>query len=489
MRIVKHRAAGVAAITVAVALLAAGCGVEVGNGGATVKGTGDVIGSATPASTTTPATTTTAPPPTDIDVEGLVPSEENDTAINAIADLQRWWKTEFPKVYDDPYEPVAGGFFALDSNTDPSGVPCSPPSIEDVLYNAYYCPDDDAVAWDQEGLMPDLAEQYGPFTVAVVLAHEWGHAIQERASVREPTVVTELQADCFAGAWSKHVADGEDTRFSVTTEDLDRALAGILSLRDAPGQLSDDPNAHGSGFDRVGAFQEGFEDGSLRCAEYNTGDPKPFQFQFNDDSDVASGGDMPLDDVSADEQGINTAAFDSLDAFWKLTFPEISGGEAWKPLNDPVAFSSSDPPSCNGEVVKDYLLFLCVPDRYIAFDNESTIPDVYKEGGDFAVAALYATQYGLEVQQQLGDATSDEVTATLRGDCYAGAWSAALLPPEPFEEEGLVLSPGDLDEAVGVMLSFRSEADRDRQGPGFGRVSAFRRGVLKGAESCADIGS
>ena len=221
------------------------------------------------------------------------------------------------------------------------------------------------------------------------------------------------------------------------------------------------------------------------------GDPKPFQFPFNDDTDIASGGDMPLEDTAADGpgSGINSAAFDSLDNFWKLTFPKISGGKSWKPLNDPVAFGSDDPPTCNGETVTDYGLFLCIPDRYIGFDDETTMPQVYKEGGDFAVATLYATQYGLEVQQQLGHSPSSEITSTLRGDCYAGSWAAALIPPDTFDEEGLVLSPGDLDEAVGVLLSFRSEADRKRQGPGFDRVAAFRRGVLKGPESCKGIGA
>ena len=52
---------------------------------------------------------------------------------------------------------------------------------------------------------------------------------------------------------------------------------------------------------------------------------------------------------------------------------------------------------------------------------------------------------------------------------------------------GLAVSPGDLDEGVAVLLSFRTESDRDRQGPGFVRVKAFRAGVIRGPEVCADI--
>jgi hypothetical protein len=49
--------------------------------------------------------------------------------------------------------------------------------------------------------------------------------------------------------------------FKVAAADLDTALAGILDLTDTPGTSNIDPNAHGSGFDRVGAFQDGFGNG------------------------------------------------------------------------------------------------------------------------------------------------------------------------------------------------------------------------------------
>ena len=73
------------------------------------------------------------------------------------------------------------------------------------------------------------------------------------------TVTKELQADCFAGAWARHAQ--QDKGFDVSSKDLDAALAGILDLRDTPGTSDIDPNAHGSGFDRVGAFQDGFDTG------------------------------------------------------------------------------------------------------------------------------------------------------------------------------------------------------------------------------------
>lgn len=85
--------------------------------------------------------------------------------------------------------------------------------------------------------MPDLAAKYGDFTVAVVIAHEWGHAVQHRAEIDQPTVVLELQADCFAGAWTRHVTSSGTSRFEAGTRELDESLAGILSFRDAPGPV------------------------------------------------------------------------------------------------------------------------------------------------------------------------------------------------------------------------------------------------------------
>jgi len=483
----------------ALAFLVAGCGIELadgtdsfaGGGGSGPIGDEEVVGSDIEP-TTSSSPSTTAPPPLDVEVVGDDGSDLNKVASNAIADIEAYWAATYPEVYGTEYEPVAGGFFAIDSGSEPSTLPCSPGELDLVLYNAYYCPPDDAVAWDQEGLFPDLAAQFGDFAIAVVLAHEWGHAIQTRAEVDEPTVTTELQADCFAGSWVSHVRTDESARFDISTEDLDLALAGILSLKDAPGSLATDPNAHGSGFDRVGAFQEGFEEGAGRCAAYTDGDPVPYQFPFSQ-SDLATGGDLPLTETTDAEgnvvAGIDTSAFSSLELYWADAFPDLSNGEEWAPLDDPVAFGPDDPPVCNGNAVDGFRLFLCVPDRYVGYDIEETMPEAYAFG-DFAVGVLFGTQYGLAVQEQLGTEAPNEITATLRGDCYAGAWAGALLPTEvdptefPYE---LLLSPGDLDEAVAVLLSFRSDSDRDRQGPGFERVKAFRAGVVRGGEECVEV--
>ena len=88
-----------------------------------------------------------------------------------------------------------------------------------------------------------------------------------------PTVYFEQQADCFAGAWAQHVADSDDANVHLSSSGLDTALAGLLTLSDPSGIDGGQDGAHGNGFDRVGAFQDGFEGGAQACADYQNNPP------------------------------------------------------------------------------------------------------------------------------------------------------------------------------------------------------------------------
>jgi uncharacterized protein len=106
----------------------------------------------------------------------------------------------------------------------------------------------------------------GDFAAAYVLAHEFGHAVQARLPAeRQPKsgIIRELQADCFAGAWSRAVAD----QGMLEAGDLDEAVVGIYSGRDVPGTPFTDPRAHGSGFQRIRAFGDGYEGGPRECLQ------------------------------------------------------------------------------------------------------------------------------------------------------------------------------------------------------------------------------
>ncbi|MGU3498605.1 neutral zinc metallopeptidase [Mycobacterium sp. C31M] len=408
----------------------------------------------------------------DITIEGDADDPVNRIAMQAIADLEEYWAKNYPALYGDEFEQIAGGYYAVGMGSD--APPCTTDPME-VQGNAFYCATEDVVAWDAQDLLPQLQSDYGDFVIPVVMAHEFAHAVQARSNFTARTVTRELQADCMAGAWAAHAqADGV---FKVSSADLDTALAGVLDLRDNPGTSKTDPNAHGSGFDRVGAFQDGFDNGLERCKEYRDDQPMVLALPFNNVADAAAEGNAPYDSI------VNGVPYD-LEDYWTQLYPELTG-QNWPPVQGLEPFGAGGAPMCGDQSTEGYVLFYCVPDDYIGWDNERVMPRVYEQGGDYAVATLLATQYGLAALSRLGD-ESDEKTSTLRADCLAGGYTASVLLQNRSQTSSWSISPGDLDEGIKALLVFRGDGDTDRQGAGFDRVRAFREGVINGAEACLD---
>jgi predicted metalloprotease len=414
------------------------------------------------------------PPDTsNIKIHGDPDVPVNKLAMQGIADIEQWWSTQYPDLYGTDWSPVEGGYFAVYPSEGGPPPPCAT-DASDVADNAFYCATKDVVAWDAEGLLPEQQKKFGDFVIPVILAHEYGHAVQARSNFTARTVTRELQADCFAGAWAKHAKD--DGVFEVNAADLDKALAGILNIRDTPGTSNTDPNAHGSGFDRVGAFQDGYDNGLGNCKDYRDDEPMVLELPFNDVVDASRGGDSPYDSI------VNGVPYD-IEDYWTQVYPEIAEGQQWTPLHSIEPFNPDDPPTCGGQSAEGYSLFYCVPDDYVGWDNVDAMPAVYDQGGDYAVATLLATQWGLAALTRLGD-DSDEKTSTLRGDCLAGAYTASVIIYNRPDTSTYHISPGDLDEGIKALLVFRGDGDVERQGAGWARVKAFREGVINGAEPC-----
>ncbi len=184
------------------------------------------------------------------------PPQDYDASLTAaINDLRAFWTLTFPKVYGRAYNDLQGGVWAVYQGA--TGVPgCGVPqtAYPDIQGNAFYCPQGDFMAFDDTELFPQISQQYGPDVVDMIIAHEWGHAIQARARIDDlPTIQLEQQADCFAGAWMSHLATETNGPFVVDNESLNIAFAGMVSFSDAPGTTANVEGAHGSGFDRVEA--------------------------------------------------------------------------------------------------------------------------------------------------------------------------------------------------------------------------------------------
>jgi predicted metalloprotease len=405
----------------------------------------------------------------------------------ALIDVDAFWSRSYEDLYGEPYEPISGGFWAYgpDSEQPPCGEP--PPDYGDIAENAFFCPSADLIAWDNVNLVPGLYEEFGGFTLGIVFAHEFGHAIQFRAGTEGPTILTELQADCFAGAWTADVEAGNSDFFELSLNDLDKAVAGFLELRDGVGTAAEDPAAHGTGFDRIGSFVEGYEQGLERCAAYpemlESGELVVVEVSFDSTEDFERGGNLPLDELIP-------LLLADLEHFWTVLFDEA--GETWTPVTDVIGFDPDvDEVECGGDTFSgDELVnasFYCIDADTIYIDDANLTPAL-NEIGDYAVATEIARQYAYAAQVRMG-ITENNLGTNLNADCLAGLYAFSGFSGNRGEEQQLVLSPGDLDEAVIAFLlnsdsSDDVEAGNVSVGTAFQRFGAYRSGFLEGTAAC-----
>jgi predicted metalloprotease len=434
---------------------------------------------------------------------GLVPVGEHSTprsldpssdpgaiAMRAVEDVSAYWRITYPDVYGGPFEEVAG-FYPYGPDTEPPPCGDPPPSYEEIADNAFYCDGDDIIAWDEASFVPDINETFGSFTVAIVIAHEFGHAIQARAGAIDRTVDLELQADCFAGAWTAYVARGDAPTFTPDDVNLDRAVAGMTAIRDVPGTDPDEAFAHGSGFDRVTAFQDGFENGAEGCATYDDPDvPRDtveIPFSSSDVSNGVQDGNMVLEDgpEARDGVGLLSRLEADLNLFYDEVFTEL--GEDWVPVDDLVLVDpDEDSIDCGGDRVEgetlEFLAAYCPDENMVVLDSDGLVHELYAIG-DFAVGAEVARLWAQAAQVQLGVRGDDE--AGLQADCLTGVWSISLSNPESTPDSGLSTSPGDLDEAIQGFLAYGGVLDEE-VGTVFERTDALRTGYREGYHGCED---
>lgn len=401
-------------------------------------------------------------------------------ARNALADLVAFWTDAYPEHFGEEFTPLRGGYFSVDSedldeNAYPeTGIGCegSYTAPEDVAGNAFYDPACDVIAYDR-ALLQELSEDYGRFLVPVVMAHEFGHAMQGRFGFAESgrSILDETQADCLAGAWTRWVADGQATHVSLREPELDDVVRGYLLLRDDVGSDPDDVGAHGSYFDRVSAFYDGFERGLDTCRD-----------AFGEERLFTAAEFTPYDL----DQG--NAAFDdivewvgaTLPAFWGEVYPAAFGGEFAEPG---IAGFDGSAPGCDGLDGRD--LGYCAEDRTVYIDETDLAVPAYDEIGDFALATAMALPYALAVRDQAG-LSVDDGEAIRSAVCLTGWYQAQWYDAGFTDVVGAEISPGDLDEAVQFLLRYGVEEEvfPGTDASGFELVGAFRNGFLDGGEAC-----
>jgi len=178
-------------------------------------------------------------------------ARDEQGAVNAI---NTFWQQHFSELFGTEYQSpqVTGGY------TGSNGPSCGgQPSVPN---NAFYCSTGDFLAWD-ENLMTAGYQQIGDAWVYLIIAHEWGHAIQARLDRSLVSVAAELQADCLAGASLQGAArDGLVTIEPGDAEEIAKTLTAVAD--DFPWT---DESSHGNAQQRISAFNKGASGGVPAC--------------------------------------------------------------------------------------------------------------------------------------------------------------------------------------------------------------------------------
>lgn len=404
----------------------------------------------------------------------------DNLAASAVSDLEEFWSNSYSEAFDGEFQPVRaliswhaesfdGGFCGMETYG---------------LVNAAFCKPDRTIGWDRGVLMPGLRKQNGDMGAVMVLAHEYGHAIQQQAGLinrKTPTLVAEQQADCLAGTYMRWVAEGNSGRFSLSTGDgLNNLLAAVIAFRDpllseAEAQLGIDE--HGSAFERISAFQFGFTDGPAACAAI---DGKEINQRR---------GELPVllpenqsGDLDITERWVRSMV-DALNIVFR---------PADRPQLSFRADTALDCPSARPSPPVSY----CPDSNTIVVDLAElqllgTPPDDFDAGGlaggDNNAFSVLMSRYTLALQHARG-LVLDNAEAALRTACLTGVATAKMIKPVTLPNgDTILLTAGDIDEAVSGILTnglAASDVNGESVPSGFARIDAFRVGILGDEQRC-----
>jgi predicted metalloprotease len=459
-----------------------------------------------------------AVPNADLTVIGDSHGRFDTTVKNALADVMEFWRENFPAVSGGrQLPPLKGGLYSVDGRavvesgelTGPAAnEACVKKQRDFIVDNAAYCRLDDSIIWDRDAhhLFAQLQDHYGDLVIGLIFAHEFGHAVQQRLGIfarNLPTIDTESQADCAAGAWAGAMLRNRAPHFRAMQGQLDGALEGFLDGRDrTPDQGQD--LSHGDGFDRIAAVDDGIEHGARYC--YSSG---YFNRQFTERPyvtdtengliDKAQNGNEPLSQVlnpGTPKQGGGGLQPD-LNRFWRRA--AVALHKSWQD----VKIAQADHPRCGAAPTSEF--GYCPDDNTVyysaAFAEQAynSLPDIqydqqtgdttllFHAPADFALGTLFVVGWSMAVLHQFFGRPTGDQAALLAASCYAGAYAKDInISFDPTRTRQLLLSPPDMDEATSAMLTLVGlpQAFGSRGTTGRQRIQLFVKGYNGGIGSC-----
>jgi uncharacterized protein len=199
-------------------------------------------------------------------------NERQDCRIVAVVNsVQKFWDGVFQRS-NRAYQYVDTVFF--------SGQVDTACGTADSQVGPFYCPRDQLVYIDL-GFFDELQSRFGvgdaAFVQAYVIAHEYGHHVQDQLGVLDKigsdrqgpesrSVRSELQADCYAGVWAAHAVETGIVE-QLTQTDINGGLDAAAAIGDdriqqqTQGQVNPETWTHGSSEQRRRWFSQGYEKG------------------------------------------------------------------------------------------------------------------------------------------------------------------------------------------------------------------------------------